>query len=231
MEKVVCALWNADNAGLLANLPAALARAGASRIRVNIRDETVAAGDGLRQVWQEPQQDAVVQYWVPSANPIFNAAMLEIVARHCGRLAAWLVSESTIIANSQHPPLAGQRTEGWAQLAFLTLPQGMAHRDWRLTWRDYHTRVAIETQANFEYIHNFVVEALTDNAPAYVGIVEECFPLAALTDPLVFFDAVGNQAKFEANLATMMESCGRFIQPGTIDVIPTSQFDFVGEAP
>jgi hypothetical protein len=50
--------------------------------------------------------------------------------------------------------------------------------------------------------------------------------MAALTDPHAFFDAVGDQAKFEANLGAMMESCGRFIQFGRIDIMPTSQYDF-----
>jgi hypothetical protein len=226
MEKIVCALWGGDTGQILANLPSALAAAGATRIRVNVQDERVADGSGLRQTWQDPQQDSVVQFWLPSANPIFNTVALDVVAAHCDRFAAWLVAESTIIPNTAHPPVAGQRTDGWAQMAFLSLPKGMDKREWRLTWRDYHTRVAIDTQANFEYVHNFIVEPLTPNAPAYVGIVEECFPLAALTDPLVFFDAVGDNEKFDTNLATMMESCGRFITPGTIDVFATSQYDF-----
>jgi hypothetical protein len=37
---------------------------------------------------------------------------------------------------------------------------------------------------------------------------------------------VGDPDKFNANLATMMDSCDRFIDRGTIDVIPTSQYNF-----
>ncbi len=226
MEKIVCALWGVDTGQTLANLPTALGAIGATHIRVNVQDEAVAAGSGLRQMWQAPQQDAVVQFWLPSANPIFNETALDVVAAHCDRYAAWLVAESTIIANAAHPPTTGKRTEGFAQMAFLSLPKGMALAEWRQIWRDYHTRVAIDTQANFEYVQNLVVEPLTRNAPPYVGIVEECFPLAALTDPFVFFDAVGDQEKFDSNLATMMESCNRFIEPSTIDVFATSQFNF-----
>ncbi len=87
-------------------------------------------------------------------------------------------------------------------------------------------RVAIDTQSNFEYVQNLIVRPLTDDAPDYAAFVEECFPLEALTDPHAFFDAVGDQAKFEANLATMMDSCNRFIQFGRIDIMPTSQYDF-----
>ena len=68
--------------------------------------------------------------------------------------------------------------------------------------------------------------AWTPDAPPYAAIVEECFPESALSDPFVFFDAVGDPDKFNANLATMMDSCDRFIDRGTIDVIPTSQYNF-----
>ncbi|MFN5902520.1 MAG: EthD domain-containing protein [Novosphingobium sp.] len=100
----------------------------------------------------------------------------------------------------------------------------MSHAEWLSLWQDSHTQVAIETQANFEYVQNLVVRTLTEGAPPYVAIVEECFPEAALTDPFVFFDAVGDPAKFKANLDRMMESCDRFIDRGTIDVIPTGQY-------
>ena len=40
--------------------------------------------------------------------------------------------------------------------------------------------------------------------PPYAAIVEECFPESALTDPFAFFDAVGDPAKFKANLDRMI---------------------------
>ena len=50
-------------------------------------------------------------------------------------------------------------------------------------------------------------------------------PSEAMDDPAAFFDAVGDPAKLQANLATMMDSCGRFIDFTRIDIIPTSQYD------
>jgi EthD domain len=226
MEKIVAALWGVDNAKLLAGLPAALKAAGASNIRINIRDEAVAAGAGLVQKWQVPQQDAVVQYWLPSANAIFRGEADAAIAAHCGRFAAWLVAESTIIANAAHPPQPGQRTWGWSQASFINFRDDLERMEAIKVWHSHHTRVAIDTQSNFEYVQNLIVRPLTDGAPEYAAFVEECFPLEALTDPHGFFDAVGEQAKFEANLNAMMDSCGRFIQFGRIDIIPTSQYDF-----
>ncbi len=233
MEKLVCLLWaeakaerEGFNAGLLERLPAALADAGASHIRLNLEDAEVAAGAPLRQSRGPRQHDAVVQFWLPSANPLLRGAIDRVLDAACDHWHGWVVAESTIIANNAHPARRGERTPGWAQMAFLTLPEGLSHDAWRAIWQDHHTLVAIETQANFEYVQNLVVRALTPDAPPYVAIVEECFEAAALTDPFVFFDAVGDPARFRANLDRMMASCDRFITRGTIDVIPTGQYSF-----
>lgn len=233
MEKIICALWKADgearddfSARLLADLPAKLAAAGARHIRLNVEDAVSDKGAALRQSRGEQQHDATLQFWLPSAYAPFRTAVDAALDAACNHWAAWLVVESTIIPNEDHPPAPGARNFGWAQMAFLTLPEAMAHEDWRRIWQQDHTKVAIETQANFEYVQNLVIRPLTANAPPYVAIVEECFPESALTDPFVFFDAVGDKAKFGANLGQMMDSCARFITPGTIDVIPTSQYNF-----
>jgi hypothetical protein len=233
MEKLVCILWADDGADraafharLVAELPVRLLAAGASRVRINVDDAAVAAGAQLRQSRGERQPDATVQFWLPSANALFRGAAEAALGALSARWAGWVVAESTIIANAAHPPRAGVRTEGFAQLAFLVRPHGMAHDDWLAAWQDRHTAVAIETQSNFEYVQNLVIRALTPDAPPYAAIVEECFPPGALTDPLLFFDAPGDIAKFRANLARMMASCDSFITRGAIDVIPTSQYDF-----
>jgi hypothetical protein len=226
MEKIICTLWGSDPRQLIDHLSASLSDCGATQVRINVPDESVAPGAALIQRWQDPQQNGVVQFWLPSANPIFTGPAFDMIAAQCERFAAWLVAESTIIPNTAHTPEMGKRAEGWAQIAFLTLPKRLGWAAWREVWRDIHTKVAIDTQSNFEYVQNLVVESLTEDSPPYIAIVEECFPLAALTDPQVFFDAAGDPEKFDRNLAAMMESCNRFIDFGTIDVIPTSQFNF-----
>lgn len=230
MEKVVSALWRSGEDGrttfnlvLLQKLVPALRTAGASRLRLNLRDAAVDPATQLIQRWQEP--DAVVQFWLPAANPRFFAGVEEALSAVSSRHAAWLVTEATIIANSAHPPTPGERTWGWSQATFLAFRADLAPVAADAHWRTHHTTVAIETQANFEYVQNRVVRALTAAAPAYDAFVEECFPDEAMTDPAAFFDAVGNEAKYQLNLATMMDSCGSFIDFSRIDVIPTSQYD------
>ena len=233
MEKIICTLWKSDaesreafNARLLETLPSQLAALDAQQVRINVEDGVSDKAAALRQDRGARPHHAVLHYWLPSANARFRSPIDALLSSVVAHWAGWLVLESTIIPNQDHPPQPGARTWGWSQLAFLTRPQGLAYDDWRRIWQDDHTQVAIETQSNFEYVQNLVVRPLTEGAPPYVAIVEECFPEAAMTDPFVFFDAAGDKAKFAANLDRMMTSCGRFITPGTIDVIPTSQYNF-----
>lgn len=235
MEKVVYALWrqegedrDAFNARLLAALPNALAAAGASGNRINLRDATVDPAAALIQQWQQPQQDAVVQCWLPSSNALFRGAVDHAVSGLCHCFAAWLVSESTVIANTAHPPEPGQRTWGWSQASFITFRADIGRAAALRHWHSHHTRVAIDTQSNFEYVQNAILCPLTDDAPAYDAFVEECFPPQAMTDPAAFFAAEDDAGRFKANLAAMMESCHAFLDFTRNDIIPTSQFDFAG---
>lgn len=242
MEKVIAALWAPEGesreayaARILASLPQALRAGGACHIRLNVRDATVAPADALVQQWQVPQQAAIAQFWMPSANARFRGAVDAALAAHSAHFAAWLVCESTIIANAEPNVSPGKhssngaippRTRGWSQASFIAFRPDMTREAVIAHWHSHHTRVAIETQANFEYVQNLIVRPLTEDAPGYGAFVEECFTLDAMTDPGAFFDAVGNPEKLAANLATMMDSCNGFIDFTRNDIIPSSQFDF-----
>lgn len=231
MEKVIYALWKDPgedvarfNARLLGDIASRLGET-AHAVRINIQDDSVAAGNSPRMASTRPQMDAVVQLWLPSANEPERAAADAIIADAAPRYAAWLASESTIIANTLHPPTPGARTEGFSQIVFLGLPPRLSWDGWRDAWQRQHSAVAADTQSNFEYVQNLIVRPLSYGAPAYAAMVEECFPAAALTDETVYFDAVGDPARLAENQRLMMESCARFIDFDRIDCIPTSQFD------
>lgn len=235
MEKIVAALWAprgedraAFGARLVGELPAALTAAGASSIRINIRDAAVEPAAALVQQWQAPQQDAVVQFWLPSSNALFRSGIDGVLGAHSDVFHAWLVTESTIIPNQAHPAVPDKRCAGWSQASFISFRQDMGRDEAIAHWHAHHTKVAIETQANFEYVQNLIVRALTPDAPAYDAFVEECFALAAMTDPAVFFNAVGDPDLFAANTARMLESCNAFIDFARIDILPTSQYNPAG---
>lgn len=232
MEKIIYALWKEGaeenarfNARLLGDIASRLGDT-THALRINIQDDSVANGSSPRLISTRPLMDAVIQLWLPSANQPERAATDAIIADAAPRHAAWLVSESTVIANTRHPTSPGERTSGFSQIVFLGLPPRLSWQGWRDAWQRQHSAVAVDTQSNFEYVQNLVVRPLSYSAPAYVAMVEECFPAAALTDQAVYFDAVGDAARQAENQRLMMESCARFIDFDRIDCIPTSQFDF-----
>jgi hypothetical protein len=70
-----------------------------------------------------------------------------------------------------------------------------------------------------------VVDALHDDAPTVDAIVEESFPIAALTDWYAFYDAVGDDERFRAHVDAMVASTSTFLDHETdLDVLPTSEY-------
>ncbi len=233
MEKLIYALWRPEgmpreafNQRLLHEVAEAL-RPLVRGLRINVQDAVVAGGTSPRFAVTQPQMEAVVQLWVTSAYPPARAPLERTLAALASRVEGWLVSESTPLPNLASPPPRGARTEGFAQVVFFERPTDIDFDTWRANWQDDHTAVAIETQTNFEYVQNLVVRPLTPGAQPFAAIVEECFPLAALADAALYFDAVGDSARQEANYARMMASCARFMGPAGADCIPTSQYDIV----
>lgn len=235
MEKVIYALWRRDGESREAFnrrlqdevAPRLLALPNVKALRLNLQDEAVARAERVRQRCSDPQMDAAAQLWIDVSHAPFRQPIDEALAAASGRIAAWTVLESTIIANTDHPSSEGARTAGWSQLCFIRRPERLAPEEWRRIWQDSHTRVGIDTQSNFEYVQNLVIRPLIDAPQAYAAIVEECFPAAAMDDERAFFDAAGDEALYERNSREMAESCARFIEmPGGIDVLPTSQHEY-----
>ncbi len=230
MEKVIYLLWcpeataiDAWGAQLRRTLPDVLRDAGVRSARLNLDDGDVAAAQNLRQRRMDTPPQALLQLWLDSANAPLRAPVDAIAQAHSARHAAYLVTESQPLRNTRHPAQAGRRTAGFAQMALLLKPDRLTREQWFTHWQTVQTPVALETQDTFEYVQNVVVRALTPDAPVLDGIVEECFPADAMTDPLAFFDARGDQQKFERHLQTMMASVNRFLDL-PIDCLPTSQY-------
>lgn len=231
MEKVVYVVWHDRQTSseeftrrLRNEVAEQLLALGARGLQVNVADAAVESAAGLRQANLQPLMDGTVSLWLDSAIAQFRRPFDAVIAAAVERLAAYLVTESVPIRNTRYPATPGERTFGFAQLAFLSRPPRLTHEAWLDIWHNRHTQVAIDTQDNFQYVQNVVVRALTRGAPAIDAIVEECFPPAAMTDPQSFFDAPGDEEKFRRNLAAMVESCKRFIDYDKIDVLPTSQY-------
>ena len=119
---------------------------------------------------------AVVSVWT-DRDP---GSVTEVLAALPGGLAGWEVEENEPLP----PPHTddGVRAEALANVALLRVPKGMGREVWLERWQGGHTRVAIETQATFGYVQNLVVGPVTEGQVPVDALVEELFPLAALTD-------------------------------------------------
>lgn len=232
MEKVVYALGrNPDEASAafearLCEVAAELSTR-AFNVRLHLRDNAVGSGSSPVIATAGPGIDAVVQLWFDSALDEPRTPIDAILLAAAHRVESWLVSESVPLDGG--PVLGGGvRQAGFSQLAFLTHPPELSWDVWRGRWQEHHTTVAIETQSTFHYVQNLVVRPLTDGSREIDAIVEEAFPIEALTDQAVYFDGAGDPARVASNQARMLESCATFIDFSGITCFPTSRYDWGG---
>ena len=212
------------SAGLRAAGDVALPEVGVLGVQVNVADEAVAPAL-LRMAEIDPQMEAIVSVWVDSARTAARRPIDDALAAVPGtaRLEAYLVTESEPLPNTAHPVGPGERTPGFANIAFLRRPADMPPDAWIAAWHDGHTQVAIDTQSTFGYVQNVVARPLTPDAPAVDGIVEELFPAEALTDMHAFFDAP-DDAELARRMGVMAESTARFGADRALDLVPTSRY-------
>jgi hypothetical protein len=232
VEKLIYLVWRdsndagaAFNATLLGPVARRLGELGAGRIQINVVDDHVAPGRALRFESLRPMPDAAVSFWLNAAHDRapFEAALEEIAPR----IAGYAVSESTVLPITRPSP-DGERTPGFSQIAIFCKLPGIAYEGFLQIWMRDQTRIGPETQETFYYGQNIVVRPLTVGAPPLDGIVEECYPIAALTDHLVYWRANGSEAVFQANLKRELDNVARFIDGESTTVFVTSQYRFGG---
>lgn len=219
--KIVIALWGSDQAALLApRLREVVRDAGATTLQVNLDDAPVAQAM-LRLTALDEAPDAVVGI---TGDETTTEDVLRALSAHGSSIAAWRVSSREPLVV---PPAAdGERVDGLANVAFLLRPDDLPADEWRARWLDDHTPVAIETQATFGYVQDEVVEQLAGAPWPVAAVVEELFPMAALTDFHAFYGSGGDDAELARRMGAMMESVGRFGADQGITLVPTSRYRF-----
>ena len=218
--KFIYALWGEGLESMLLapSLHEALRTAGATRIQANVDDGDVAPAKLRITSFDEPVS-AVVAVWVDH-EPAEVSRLLTGVSERC---AGWEVDERTPLV----PPPTGQgeRTPGLAQVAFLRIPADLDEAEWRHRWQDLHTTVAIETQSTFGYTQNRVLRPILGDERVD-AIVEELFPIAAMTSLHAFYGSDGDDAELQRRLERMMTSVTSFGADRDLDSVPTSRYVF-----
>jgi hypothetical protein len=227
MEKVIAVLMRADSdddwcARQRGPVADALLGLGLPGLAINVRDSAVRHSLMTLTIL-DPPAGAVVSMWTQQCYGEQMTAALALLQAECEQLAAYLVTESIPLAAPVVEP--GSRTTGLANIALLRRPPELDQPTWLNRWQRDHTSVAIETQSTFGYTQNWVVRALTPNAPGIAGIVEELFPTEAITDLKAFFGAA-DDGDLQHRLGRMVASTTAFGANENIDTVPTSRYVF-----
>jgi hypothetical protein len=207
-------------ARLRAKVAADLLDIGLPGLAINVRDAEVRESL-MTLTTMDPPVVAVVSVWTQQSYGAQVQAAAALLQRECDDVAAYLVTESVPVV----PPLTvpGQRTPGLANVALLRRPADLDESTWLSRWHIDHTPVAIDTQSTFGYIQNAVVRALTPDAPVVSAIVEELFPIEAISDLHAFFGAADDD-DLRNRMQRMIASTSAFGANENVDTVPTSRF-------
>lgn len=231
MEKLVYPLWNVEGEDgdalrerlLGETVPALLACTGTHAVRLTVADSRVAPASGKRISRLPPPPDAVLSLWLDNAGA--RSGQEAAIASAVERFDCLLVTEAEPIVNRDQAPAADGLVPGWCQVVFLETPPRLSRAEWLEIWQGSHTAVAIETQSTFAYRQNVVARKFGDGERLPDAMIEESFPLEAMTSDHAFYDAA-DDAQLQARVQAMMESCARFIDFDRMDVIPMSEYVF-----
>jgi len=187
-----------------------------TQVRLLIDDQDSAVAAGYQQCAKPPLPNACVCLDNLEEG---EASMLKTKLETLFKQAQATVFDTRLVLTPSWQ--VGQRTPGTVQLCTFKQKHDISRETFITIWRDSHTQIAIDTQSTFGYFQNLALEGQDSGFDA---LVEEHFPIEAATSPEAFFDAVGDPAKLKHNIDCMMESCARFIQQDTINVIHLSEY-------
>jgi hypothetical protein len=229
MEKLMYVAWRpadvtapAFRDRLVQETAPALRALGAREVHVNVRDEHVDAAHAPRIAQLDPPFEAVVSFWIDeaAARGPYEAHVHQATAR------AWpfLVVESVPLRNTTHTAPAGERTPGVNMIAAITPKAGMDREAFIAHWHTTHRDVALACQSTYAYVRNEIVRAFAPEAPPWAALVEEGFPTAAVSDPMLWYRGDGDPARQQRHFTRLMESCVAFLALDRIESHPMSEY-------
>jgi hypothetical protein len=209
---------SALRAQLIGDVADAIRKSGGSEITVNVHDEHVSQGEGVAMRQRKPPINACVSFWMQSSDD--RALAEEALVGASEQAHGYLVVESRPIV---HTPPKGERAPGANLVTCITRKPGLEDEVFFDLWNNEHRKVACETQSTTAYVRNAVARPLTAGAPGFDGIVEETFPIEALTDPHVWYDC-DDEAEYQARLKRMIASVTAFLDLSVIESVPMSEY-------
>jgi hypothetical protein len=172
----------------------------------------------------DPPKAGMVSFWLEQSQE--RAAHEHAIAEQTAAMAGYLVVESRPLINDGQRAAPGERTPGFSYVSCIRPRTGLTHDEFIHLWYTVQRDMAIETQSTFSYVRNEIVRPLTAKAPPWAAVVEECFPIGALDDPMVFYDARGSAEVLAAHQRRMFEAVQTFIALDSIECHPMSEYVF-----
>jgi hypothetical protein len=186
--------------------------AGARAVTVNVHDSDAAQAPSPYPTPEgEAPHVAEVSVWVDSYD---RRAPVERLVTELGvQSAGYLVVESlyedygtTSHATARTWP-DGTRSPGVLTVSLIHRPADLDYRTWIERWHGTQSPLSGRLQPRCRYVRNEVVRALTEGAPEIDGIVEEAWPsVAHVADPMLFFNADGDDAVLSEHISAMLDS-------------------------
>ncbi|HLH27760.1 MAG TPA: hypothetical protein VKW77_02525 [Acidimicrobiales bacterium] len=219
MEKLVYLLWSDGGPEAGDALRERLLGPGLDDLRLpEVRGLTVAVHDSEAAAAPSPAPSpegeaphvAEVSVWLDSYE---RRGRVERAVGDLGHpMAGYLVVESLVEDYGTTPHAAprswpdGARSPGVLTVALVHRPAGLEYEEWIRRWHGTQSPLSAELQPRTRYVRNEVVRAVTADAPAVDGIVEEAWPSARhVADPRLFFNAADDE-QLARNVSRMMES-------------------------
>jgi len=219
VEKLVYLLWSDGGPEAGDALRERLLGPGLDDLRLpEVRGLTVAVHDSEAAAAPSPAPSpegeaphvAEVSVWLDSYE---RRGRVERAVGDLGHpMAGYLVVESLVEDYGTTPHAAprswpdGARSPGVLTVALVHRPAGLEYEEWIRRWHGTQSPLSAELQPRTRYVRNEVVRAVTADAPAVDGIVEEAWPSARhVADPRLFFNAADDE-QLARNVSRMMES-------------------------
>lgn len=229
MQKLVYLVWKPESISseawsrhLCGDVAPALAASGAQDVALNLVDDAVEAEQAHRIGVEDPPLGGMISFWLPSADE--RAPAEAHLKGASAALHGYAVLETVPLPNTTHLAAPGERTPGVNMVTCIERPARLTPEAWIAHWHGHHERVALETQCTYAYVRNTVERAVTKDAPAWGGIVEEGFPREAVGNPMVWYDTGGDPEVLKRNLDRMMESVRAFLDLERVHSYPMSEY-------